>query len=722
MMISQKTHLPLFSIISLLLLLNLTPFTIYAEVGQTIMYEGYLEDPPGTPFNGTKDITFSIYDSETGGTALWSEVHYTKVSNGYYRVNLGETNPINNIILIDGQYWLGIKVGANTEVTPRDLFTGAGYSFTSYEADFAYDIADGAVTESKIADSAITDAKISATANISGSKINTTDLKINTSKEILTTNNLNFKALMPPNTFQLSETKPGNLCGKYKYKVTYVTADGETEGSKPKAYTIGNCPSSIIISDIPNDNGVIGRRIYRTRTGGYDDYAYSYYLVATEADIVNNSFTDNMDDATLVNQPWVPYSNSTGGRILFTDIDGIQRPLLTYGLTIHSNLFLGPYAGDNITSGRNNTFIGFMAGRDNTTGFTNTFIGYLSGQHNTSGHYNTFIGTDSGVQNRDGFYNTYVGAIAGFNHDKGDYNTFVGADAGHFSKEGSENVFIGYSAGENSLGDWNIFIGSGAGYRNKTNGNIAIGWAAGMSATEASGLTLIGTTAGRNITTDGNHTMIGYAAGSSLERGWANVLIGSSAGGGMTKGHGNTFLGTYTKVDDSTKSYNYSIALGYKAEVTGNNQLVVGGSDSDGLYSVTDSYWGVGVTAHQNFTPPDFTFHASGAKGLDKKGASLILAGGKGTGTGVGGQIKFQIAPASTTSSDISNSLQTVAFVDVNKIEVNGGVRLNTTTTKPLCDSTTRGTFWFMQDDITGDSAEVCAKDASGSYNWRRLF
>lgn len=57
------------------------------------------------------------------------------------------------------------------------------------------------------------------------------------------------------------------------------------------------------------------------------------------------------------------------------------------------------------------------------------------------------------------------------------------------------------------------------------------------------------------------------------------------------------------------------------------------------------------------------------------------------------------------------------------KLEVKGGVRLNTTSAKPSCNSSKRGVLWFTQGS-TGvkDSLEVCAKDASGSYNWRLLY
>ncbi|MEW6584685.1 MAG: hypothetical protein AB1442_03630 [Nitrospirota bacterium] len=57
------------------------------------------------------------------------------------------------------------------------------------------------------------------------------------------------------------------------------------------------------------------------------------------------------------------------------------------------------------------------------------------------------------------------------------------------------------------------------------------------------------------------------------------------------------------------------------------------------------------------------------------------------------------------------------------KLEVNGGVRLNTATTKPTCDANARGTQWFTQ-GASGvkDTLEVCAKDASNNYTGRTLW
>lgn len=57
------------------------------------------------------------------------------------------------------------------------------------------------------------------------------------------------------------------------------------------------------------------------------------------------------------------------------------------------------------------------------------------------------------------------------------------------------------------------------------------------------------------------------------------------------------------------------------------------------------------------------------------------------------------------------------------KLEVNGGMRLNTNTAKPTCDTTARGTFWAFKGGAgVKDTVEVCAKDAGDAYAWRTIY
>ena len=56
-------------------------------------------------------------------------------------------------------------------------------------------------------------------------------------------------------------------------------------------------------------------------------------------------------------------------------------------------------------------------------------------------------------------------------------------------------------------------------------------------------------------------------------------------------------------------------------------------------------------------------------------------------------------------------------------LEINGGLRLNTSNSRPTCSASVRGTFWVIQNG-TGvkDSVSVCVKNASDTYEWATIY
>ncbi|MCX6792437.1 MAG: hypothetical protein NTY12_00200 [Candidatus Falkowbacteria bacterium] len=87
---------------------------------------------------------------------------------------------------------------------------------------------------------------------------------------------------------------------------------------------------------------------------------------------------------------------------------------------------------------------------------------------------------------------------------------------------------------------------------------------------------------------------------------------------------------------------------------------------------------------------------------------------------------RFQITTYNNENSYISTggNFGVGTITPTAKLEVNGGVKLNTVTAKPVCsDATNRGTFWVTQGGTgVADSVEVCAKDASNAYAWRTIY
>ncbi len=123
--------------------------TVVAQIPRSISYQGVLTDTAGNPkADGNYSFTFSLYESSTGGNAVWAESKTLIVSKGLFSTLLGDQTPFNDSLKFDKPYWLGIKVGNDPELTPRIKLTAAGYSFTSINSDSAKNIADGKVVKS----------------------------------------------------------------------------------------------------------------------------------------------------------------------------------------------------------------------------------------------------------------------------------------------------------------------------------------------------------------------------------------------------------------------------------------------------------------------------------------------------------------------------------------------------------------------------------------------
>jgi hypothetical protein len=112
--------------------------TLHAQIPRTLSYQGVLTDNVGKPrLDGSYSFTFRFYISPTGGTAIWSESKSLSVKNGLFSTVLGEQTPFGTAVKFDTQYWLGIQVGNEPELSPRIALTSVGYSFSSLRADTA---------------------------------------------------------------------------------------------------------------------------------------------------------------------------------------------------------------------------------------------------------------------------------------------------------------------------------------------------------------------------------------------------------------------------------------------------------------------------------------------------------------------------------------------------------------------------------------------------------
>jgi hypothetical protein len=102
----------------------------HAEIPRTISYQGFMTDAEGNAVpDGTYEVTFSLYNSHGANESLWSEKLNVTIREGILNVILGKTNPLS--LPFDTAYWLGIAIGAQSELVPRIELTAAAYALAS---------------------------------------------------------------------------------------------------------------------------------------------------------------------------------------------------------------------------------------------------------------------------------------------------------------------------------------------------------------------------------------------------------------------------------------------------------------------------------------------------------------------------------------------------------------------------------------------------------------
>ncbi len=134
----------------------------HAQVPPTLSLQGLIPNTQAGP-NLAPSMTFRLYTSATGGTAIWSETQTVNLTSAgtakSFSVILGNTVSLESI-QFDRQYWVGITIGSGTELTPRIQLAISPYAVRSHRADSAWAVASGAIDASALADGSITTAKL----------------------------------------------------------------------------------------------------------------------------------------------------------------------------------------------------------------------------------------------------------------------------------------------------------------------------------------------------------------------------------------------------------------------------------------------------------------------------------------------------------------------------------------------------------------------------------
>jgi hypothetical protein len=349
------------AIISALLLMASAAF---AAIPQTISYQGYLTEVGGIPVNSSGvSIVFKLYNASSGGTALWTETQSVPVGNGIYQVILGSVTPIS--LPFDVPYYLGVKVGDNLEMTPRQPLTSVPYALNSAAlAAGTQTIQTGSDTSKGLivkANSATQSASLQEWQNSSGIPL----AAMTAAGDFGIAGNL----MLPATTATTGIIKAGgqNLLHSYGTQ-NFFAGLGAGNTTLTQGWNTGVGASALHSLSQGGFNNAIGTAaLYNTSSGsgncaiGYSAL-YDNTIGGANVAVGNESMGENIGGG---------YNTAVG------------NASLSYNTSGSYNTALGTHAGRTFTienantTGANNTFIGAYAGPGTTTQLTNaTAIGY----------------------------------------------------------------------------------------------------------------------------------------------------------------------------------------------------------------------------------------------------------------------------------------------------------------------------------------------------------
>jgi hypothetical protein len=107
-------------------------------IPRTLNYQGRLTNSStGAPLQGAHEMTFRIYELESGGTAVWTETEAAEVDSvGVVSLILGADTPID--LVFDHPMWLEVEVDGEV-LLPRREITSVPYAFCADGAARALD-------------------------------------------------------------------------------------------------------------------------------------------------------------------------------------------------------------------------------------------------------------------------------------------------------------------------------------------------------------------------------------------------------------------------------------------------------------------------------------------------------------------------------------------------------------------------------------------------------
>lgn len=604
---------------------------VYAEtVPQLVRYQGVLKEAGEPVADGQHDVVFRIYDSATGGTVLWTGTHTVANGNsvqtvdGAFSVLLGsgDGNDLPDDLFTNSQTYLGITVGSDTEMVPRQQTDAAPYALNAKKidgvglatttlalGDLLYVNADGDLDKLSVGsagsllsvDSGRPQWVATTTLGLASSQWTTGDSSIS-----YTGGNVGIGTTDP--TYALSVAGGIALVNPFTDQTDLViTTNGEivsfsTQGVADKISFNGIVSDTFAINGFPALVAEINGGIL----AGFDD-DNALYSYADGGLVVNSSgnvgigtttpgamlavagsglfgtrvtasvFTATSTIGTSTFAGRVGVGTTTPGAMLAVQGTAWVTGALRVGTTTGSPLIVGDISGNargtfsvDIQSVRNTSAQVASGQQATAVGLFNTASGFISVAVGASNTVSAIYGTAIGYGNSS--TNTFATAIGHGNTATGVFSTALGSSN---SASGAYGTAIGYD----------------------NNSTVQYGTAIGFSNTAGENSVAIGNSAGADVSNGvaiGNNSDVAYANSiaigannavsqyESIAVGNNNVLpiTGNVAYGVSDK---NSIFGFANLINvDNNQSSSYVAVHGNDNAVHGKEAVVMGSSNTVG--------------------------------------------------------------------------------------------------------------------------------------------
>lgn len=340
-------------------------------IPKQISYQGVLKDTFGNILTGDISMTFKVYNNPAGGSELWTETQTVSVTNGLFSVHLGSINPITTIPF-DRIHFLGVTIGAESELSPRTLLSSSPYSFMSMN------VLDNVITTNKIQDGAVTGLKIGSNEIVKSLN------GLKDSVNLVAGSNITITPSGNELTISATPGGGGTIGGSGTANYLPLFTEATTLGNSVLYQSGGNIGIGTTTPDAKlelsgNDALINGLTIGRGTGNLFGNSAFGYRALYSNTTGHNNTangyqvlYSNIEGSGNTANGYASLYSNSTGD---YNTAIGYQT--LYYNTIETDNTAIGFSAGDNRTFSQS-TFLGSNAFPD-ANGYTNVMgLGYLA--------------------------------------------------------------------------------------------------------------------------------------------------------------------------------------------------------------------------------------------------------------------------------------------------------------------------------------------------------